>query len=81
MFTLDDRRKRAAEFLQSSTCTRLARWDADVMERWPSDIHVFGRLEWRDVSRAARAWGLLDREIRRCGRAYKLAYEASGTAG
>ncbi len=78
MFALDDRRKRARQFLESPTCARLAEWDAEVMPSGLSDVQVYSRVEWRDVSRAGRAWELLDREMRRCGRAYEMTRASAG---
>lgn len=33
MFALDDRRKRARQFLESLTCSRLVEWDANACRR------------------------------------------------
>nr|WRX71493.1 hypothetical protein [Actinomycetes bacterium] len=78
MFALDDRRKRAQQFLESTTCSRLVEWDAGAVQPGVSDVQVYSRLGWRDASRVGRACELVDREMRRCGRVYQEARAESG---
>jgi hypothetical protein len=78
LFALDDRGQRAKEFLRSESARRLAAWDGQARRSAEGEIDVYFQLAWRDGARAARAWELLDREIRRCARALDLFVRGHG---
>lgn len=66
----ETRRDSAAELLKSSVFHDVLGWD-DRDDRWPSDILVLFRASWPELDRSLRAIETVDREIRRCARAWE----------
>lgn len=68
-----------AKYLKSETAGVLAAWDGQIQGTEPSQIEVYCILGWRDVARAISATQIIERGMRRGGRAYRDAY-GSGSA-
>lgn len=79
MRIIDSLGEHLAKYLKSETAKRLAAWDGQIHNTEPSHIELYCLLGWRDVTRAVSATQIIEREMRRGGRAYREAH-GSGSA-
>lgn len=77
---IDSLAEHLAKYLKSETAKLLAAWDGQIHGTEPSQVEVYCILGWRDVTRALSASQIIEREMRRGGRAYRDAYGSGGHA-
>lgn len=75
MLQPDDRRVAAQRFLGTDTTAQALQWDRAHADSSVQDIHVAVRTPWPELGRSSRAFILVDREIRRCAAALRLAMD------
>jgi hypothetical protein len=71
----DERRVAAQRFLDTDTIAQALQWDRAHASSAIDEIHVAVRTPWPELGRSSRAFILVDREIRRCATAMRLALE------
>jgi hypothetical protein len=72
-----DRPSSAAAFIRSEVMQQAASWDLQRSREVPGLLAAIV-VSWPEVGRASRALELVDREVRRCARAWEVAYDESG---
>lgn len=71
----------AFDFVRSPTMKAAATEDQHHREQAAQEIRLAIVVEWPEVDRASRALQHVDRELRRCARAWTTAYENSSNEG
>jgi hypothetical protein len=71
-----DRAATAATFVRSESVARATTWDLHRREEVPV-LHAALIVNCPELGRAARALELVEREVRRCGRAWGAAWDES----
>lgn len=80
MRIIDSLAEQLAKYLKSETAKQLAAWDGQIQGTEPSQIEVYCILGWHDVTRAVSAIQIIERGMRRGGRAYRDAYGSASAA-
>lgn len=71
----------AFDFVRSSTMRAAAAEDQHHREQAAQEMRLAVVVEWPEIDRASRALQHVDRELRRCARAWTTAYENSSNDG
>lgn len=71
----------AFDFVRSPTMSAATTADQHHRERAAQEMRLAVVVEWPEIDRASRALQHVDRELRRCARAWTSAYENSSNVG